>query len=469
MDGRSALAEGARRFARTNSKRAIGALLMEAATANDAPFALVVRDPKAVLDDAFVERLRAAIVDASERYGQDWLVLTPEGTTPGGTLRSSIYCQSASDLIVGRDMEPVIACADEVAVVSLMALRALREDRAVPASRDLTALVRAGYEAGQVSVFHPRLAVGLVTDRPRPTSRAVPSDLLELASSVIARHTQPPTVSIVVRTQFDRPHLLGRLLVSIARARRDEVDVEVVLATDVDRQRAEDELRALRTRHRHVEMRLAHAGGDWEGWPSRTRNLLAGVRDARNAYVWFIDDDDYVDLFAFETLLRYDVGGGAYLVFATADVHAEDWVPRKGALAVLASAEKVSSYPASSWPVLFHGYNVVPVCGALIPKAFLDQRLSSLALVHDLSEDYALFLHLLTAPDLPEIREIAEPLSHVSLRNTGDTTMELTDRRPWIGDITSYLSDLASKAGNPGLFQVLAALAARERRGGDAG
>jgi hypothetical protein len=68
--------------------------------------------------------------------------------------------------------------------------------------------------------------------------------------------------------------------------------------------------------------------------------------------------------------------------------------------------------------------------------------LSSFPLRFNLSEDYAMHLAILLEPDLPPIVEIEEELSHISMRDDTDTTMNSKNRAGWCSDISGFLQDL---------------------------
>jgi hypothetical protein len=93
----------------------------------------------------------------------------------------------------------------------------------------------------------------------------------------------------------------------------------------------------------------------------------------------------------------------------------------------------------------------------LIPREWLVERISQFSFENDLSEDYTLFLLLLTSPDLPLIREISQVFVHVSVREDGSNTITVDDRRQWVQDITRYLSDLFITSGivGEGVAQIL--------------
>jgi hypothetical protein len=92
-----------------------------------------------------------------------------------------------------------------------------------------------------------------------------------------------------------------------------------------------------------------------------------------------------------------------------------------------------------------------------MPREALLARLDAFAFEHDLSEDYALFLLVLTDPALPEIVELPGTFGHISLRAQESHSITMADRRPWVRDIALYLADLTRTAAvaGPGQWALL--------------
>jgi len=107
---------------------------------------------------------------------------------------------------------------------------------------------------------------------------------------------------------------------------------------------------------------------------------------------------------------------------------------------------------------MFGGVNRLPVCAVIMPRETLIARLGTFTFRHDLSEDYTLFLLLLTDPALPEIVELPGTFGHISLRAQDRHSITMEDRRPWVRDIALYLADLTQTAtvAGPGQWALLA-------------
>ncbi len=115
-------------------------------------------------------------------------------------------------------------------------------------------------------------------------------------------------------------------------------------------------------------------------------------------------------------------------------------------------------YPAAGYARMFDGVNQLPICAFLCPRQWLQDRVRSFPMQHDLSEDYTLYLLLLTAPDLPRLELHEEVFCIVSSRDDGSNTITMTDRRPWVRDITLFLHDLCvnERPAGVNLLQVIA-------------
>ena len=439
----------------------IAAPVLEAVVEARQPAVVAVFQNKDVLfDRSFLLRMLEVIADCDQRFGATgWLAAAPEGVDENGAVHSVAYALDEPRFFAGRAPRAITAMAKDAYIINNRGFEA-KGLKWISDNGDLESrLIRDGCKNGLVSVFHPRFALPVesrLTPRLAPRAlhdRGADNDFAVAFREVTAGFCVTPSVSIVVRSIFNRPHLLHRLLVSIVRAEVPEIPVEVIVASTVPDARRK--FAAVAQDHRRLKLRLVEAPPGEE--PSRNRNLRAGVAAARHDYVWIIDDDDYVDLFAFSHLKTAFFGGARPLIFATADVHEETWTERPGGPPILSETRRLRDYPARGWRDMFMGFNRIPICGCLAPRELLNRRLSSLSLGYDLSEDYALFLSLLTAPDLPEIFDIDQPLSHISQRGEGENTMQMADRRPWIRNITAYLSDISYQSAAPGAFQLLGA------------
>lgn len=490
---------------RDDSARGDGTLpdLVAAALARDDVTAVAIAlNDDAVFDDELPGRLAAALERAAG-LGR-WAVLGATGLVRDGLPVSVIYAKNNPRINYVRERQPIIDCGADFFVVSADFLRAQADAiaaAAIPPESLPHWLVLAGYDAGRVSVFEPLLAMGIdgsevardhpahaaliarafsgrLRDAALPTltgpvalaadggtggraaaeARTGRSRLADLVGAAVQPLCEPLSLSIVTRTQFRRPHLIRRYLSTLTRARHPAVALEVVISTDIDRAGAEAQFAALQADFPALTLSLAV--NDGRHGHSRVDNLLGGLFAARNDYVAFVDDDDYIHLDAFESLATLRFLGNRPLAIMATELRDEVWVETNSGRWVLESTAFSESYAPSRWHGMFMGYNHLPICAMVMPRDWARARVEGFPMRHDLSEDYTLFLLLLSAPDLPLIHELPETFCVVSLRDDGSNTVTMTDRSPWVRDITLFLNDLfiADPQAGIGAYQIQSAV-----------
>lgn len=481
-------------------RTAFGPLVAALATEADTDSLVIIRNPDLVLDPGLPGRIAAALAALAPLDGR-WSLAAAGGLTPSGARVCALYSSATPFLPTPGGPKPLLDPLPDLVLANAEWLRRLAgAGPALPDSGFEIVLAIQGYLDGRVAVFLPQLAAGVdgalrprdlgklrldlrdwfaedlpgheiptlmgpvriepprpPQDDPRPP--AARRDLTEAIDAAIAPHCTPLALSIVTRTRFTRPHLLDRLLTSITRARRDADQIEVVLSSDADLARCQAALADLRRKFVNLDLRLRHNA---VAGHSRVTNLLAGLRAARHDHVAVMDDDDYVDLFAFEEMGKALFLGARPLMATGAVVHDEDWTGTPSGRHVLTRSTERSRYPANGWRDMFGGVNRLPVCALVMPRATLLARLEAFDFRHDLSEDYALWLLLLTDPALPEIVELPGAFGHISLRAGEAHSVTMEDRRPWVRDIALYLADLAASpaVAGPGQWAQLAGLQA---------
>lgn len=449
---------------------------------SDAPLVAVLANPAIVLDAELPARLERAVRDAPDPGTVG--VITAKGTDRWGNRFSALYASAEPHLPFCRTLLPVVDSASDLFIVSRALLdRLLRHDRLPPPESLAGWAVLEGYLNGFVSCHSPHLAAGiygrhlirgaeshgdvlrdLIGDRivqttlatldgPVTLGSAPPwggeardwyltprTDLDRQISQVILPHCERLGLSIVTRTQFSRPHLLRRLLTSLSRWRSEEVDLEVVLSTDIDRDRAERELQDLRSDFPALTLMLAWNGA--RGEHSRVRNLLGGIAGASRDYMAFVDDDDHVHFQAFSILSTARFRGAMPVIMMDTELFRESWVRAGDGRWVLESAVAHHRYPAGGWRAMFGGVNQLPISAAILPREWLISTVERFGFRHDYSEDFTLFLLLLQAPDLPLVLTVPRPFSVVSVRDDGSNTVTEQDRSRWVKDISMFLHDL---------------------------
>ena len=452
--------------------------------------AAVIRNPSLVLDVHLIARVATAV--ATLPADLDWALAGAGGLGPDGRRHLALYASANPAIPETGGPQPVVDVMPDLYLIDAEFLRQiLGEATTLPDAGAEPYLAVRGHLSGRASLFLPQLRAGIDghlmerdLDRMSAELHALlwmhaPGQLVPTLSGDVQLEdpacaaTPPlgqslsdrvralthagacaPGLSIVTRTRFERPGLLRRLLASISRARRDEIELEVVLASDAPEETCAEAVSKLRDDFLNLDIRLVRTT-DREA-PSRIANLLSGIAAARHDYVAIIDDDDYVDLFAFESLLPAFFCGNRPLIVTASQTHEESWERTPTGRDVLVQSQPRHAYPADGWRRMFSGVNRLPISAVIAPRARLSERIAAFPFRHDLSEDYALFLLLLTDPQLPPIHEIAETFCHISLRGT-ENSVTMPDRRPWVRDITAYLADLTCDPAiaAPGLWPLL--------------
>ena len=476
---------------------------LAAALADDAGIEVLAisRNPALVLDPGLPARIAAALAMLAPLAGR-WSLAAAGGLTPSGGRVCALYSSETPFIPIHASPQPLTDPLPDLYLVDAAWLRSLAaRNRALPDTGFETVIAAQGWLDGRAALYAPALSAGIdgalrsrdpvklrldlqdwfagtlagediptlmgpvaierpttgrdAADRDDPRAPVARRDLAEAVEQVVEHHCTPLSLSIVTRTRFNRPHLLERLLTSITRARRDGAEIEVVLSSDAPLETCEAALAELRARFVNLTLRLQHNPAKGH---SRVTNLLAGLRAATGTHVAIMDDDDYVDLFAFDEMQRALFLGARPLMVAGSAVHDETWTETPGGRHILTRSAERMTYPASGWREMFGGVNKLPVCALVMPREPLLARLDAFAFEHDLSEDYTLFLLVLTDPALPEIVELPGIFGHISLRAHEGHSITMEDRRPWVRDIALYLADLTRTAAvaGPGQWALLA-------------
>lgn len=458
------------------------AALARALQVTDAELIVVTGNPNVLIDAEFAHRVNAATVAAPP--ADQLAVITGKGVDRWGNAYCALYASLDPQLPFCRSDVAVVDSSSDIFVISRPHLMAILESASgVPMSSFAGLAVLEGYLAGRVSYFSPHLAAGingrmltrdvfeharLVQDavavrtvpvklqsvdgvldlgepapplagkRERLLSRR--ADLDQLIGETILAHCDRMSLTIVTRTQFSRPHLLRRMLTSLSRWRDGHTNLDVVLSTDIDRERAEGELAALQAEFPSLKLGLAWNGDRAER--SRVRNLLGGLAVAQGDYVAFVDDDDHVHFQILEALAATRFRGAMPVLFVDTELRNENWVPNGQDRWVLESSSFHHFYPGSAWRSMFRGVNQLPICAAILPREWATQTLGQFDFRHDYSEDFTIWLLLLESPDLPLIVDVPRTFCLVSLREEGANTVTEKDRSRWVRDITLFLHDL---------------------------
>jgi hypothetical protein len=496
--------------ARASGPRAFWVMLSRALEDETVSAVAVSLNRNCVFDDELPERLEQACARASDVA--EWAVLAAAGICQNGNTHSVVYPSAAPRLFQANIPRPILDCGLELFVLDATFLRAQfvqGPDVDMPPAQFAQWCILTGYLNGRVSMFRPELAIGVNgSERGRDASKltktlqhafgdrfpddAVPSlmggiritgevgqasseegrnprsrlltraltPLADLVRQVARPATTPMSLSVVTRTRFTREHLLRRMLASLTRARQQtNLLLEVVLSTDADERQAREAHRILQADFPELELVLQLNRGRYPH--SRVDNLVGGILAARKDYVVIVDDDDFIDLDAFVALSSARFAGQDPLLLMSSQVRNEVWQESSTGRWILESSVPAKTYHSLNFRRMFLGSNQLPICAMVAPRAWLQARLDQLSLRHDLSEDYAIYLALLTAPDLPPLLVCDDVFCMISSRSDGSNTITMKDRRPWVRDITLFMHDLfvANPVLGSGMLQLLAQVA----------
>ncbi len=495
-DIESGILQGVVSLKRHPPAKKVGDVLNSVMKDNSIRAVVLIRNPDVVLDKNLPDRVARALdqLPADER----WSVVGSGGLGPSEKRHLAIYASNAPAIPDCSGPQPVLDVMPDFYIINASFARpVIANCQVIPETALEPILVSEGYLQNRCAIFSPSLTVGIdgslmardigslrseicdhfgstLADQPVETlsgSIKVPpcsktddyrhegpiqsenTDLSEQVEKTIRDHSEQFTLSIVVRTRFDRNHLLRRLLASLSRNNRGALDVEIVLSTDREPSVSKECLAQLQQDFCNLQIRLQQNLPDAH---SRVTNMIGGLRAARHDYVMLIDDDDYVDLFALSALLGVNFMGNRPLIVTDSEVHDESWEETPSGRWILTQSTWRKTYPARGWQDIFSGSNQLPICAMIVPKHRLWARLDAFCFDHDLSEDYALFLLIFTDPQLPAIFELGQTFCHISLRGT-ENSVAMEDRRPWVSDIAAYLSDLTSNpdVAGPGMWALL--------------
>ncbi|MEM7056117.1 MAG: glycosyltransferase [Pseudomonadota bacterium] len=497
-DIESGILQGVARLKRHDPAKRVGDVLDLVLKDPGIDVIVLIRNPSVVLDQSLSGRIANTL--ALLPPNDQWSIVCAGGLGASDRRHLAIYASETPAIPDCSGPQPVLDAMPDIYLINAdFARLVLANCHTMPETALEPILVTEGYLQGRCAMFTPCLTVGIDGTLMARDIHALTRELSDHFGHVLAdqsietlagpikiptgtklgenaqdgsrrhgkktladeidqtlrRHSGPLTLSVVVRTRFDRNHLLDRLLASLSRNDRGSVELEVLLSTDADPALAQENLTRLQMEFCNLQIRLQQ---NHPGAHSRVTNMVCGLRAARHDYLMLIDDDDYVDLFALNALSGANFLGNMPLIVTDSQVHDETWEKTPSGRWVLTQSTWRKTYHASGWRDLFSGANQLPVCALIMPKNRLRERLDTFCFSHDLSEDYALFLLIFTDPQLPAIFEIDGTFCHISLRGL-ENSVTMSDRRPWVSDITGYLSDLTTNPGvaGPGLWALLTA------------
>ena len=292
-----------------------------------------------------------------------------------------------------------------------------------------------------------------------PAADAPQRDLLDLYDRAMEQARRKPSLTICCRTQFNRPEMLERAVLSFSACRKCEPllgALHVRLVTDQPEETARPGLERLGRIYPAAEIEC------WfhpvrEARLSRIDLLRGAIERAETDYIWFIDDDDFVNPAAFTCLARCLAPDDPVVVISSSAIVKEEWqtveAPGTAPRRTLVSAVRSGGYPARNIFGILRGDNQIPICGMIFPVELLRTRLRNVKALGEYGEDYFLLLLALTAPRV-EARVLDVDLASVSSRGQENTTAQ-TDRSVWRQSYATFMLELLNnqEGNSPFLWQ----------------
>lgn len=256
-----------------------------------------------------------------------------------------------------------------------------------------------------------------------------------------ARENNPIKLAICVRTQFKRPYLLERFLISASNAIREAaalISTEIVLITDQPDNPLKERGAASERRFGGVDItHLSHKIS--EGRASRVDLAFRAFESVEADFVWFIDDDDYVLPSGICNIARsiYDKSG--QLIVLDCLRASEQW-HSDGHAEVLKSSIFLGRTNSAQVYEALRGDNFTPVCGVVYPRKMMQEKLKSVSGRTSYYEDYLLLLVALSCADV-SVERIAHLCCGISVRGADNTVTE-KDRTIWNISVATVLAEV---------------------------
>lgn len=266
-----------------------------------------------------------------------------------------------------------------------------------------------------------------------------------------AREASPTRLTIVCRTQFNRPHLLSRALLSFVAAQVEcpaWLSLRTVIISDQKEELVNDEVTRLQQKYTALKLSGLHVSSR-SRTTSRVDHLLTAIREIDTDYIWFIDDDDFVMPGAVPALARTLVPDAPMVVVGTSEVLDEEWVEGQ-----LRRFQTLASFVSSKVFEVFKGENHVPICSMVVSSSLAKERCKNVSATGEYLEDYFILMRILTAPRL-EIEVLPTTLAGISLRGTENTVRESV-REKWNKSYSQFIGEIlrSDDSANPLLWQL---------------
>jgi hypothetical protein len=422
--------------------------------------------PEIIWDHRLANRIVEEIEYMERNFGP-WVVLASHGRGCAGVEVVSAHFNLQPDLNPSRGRIPIAVASGLLCVVNVEKVRSYAAHLPLDSSlEDFTnALIALGSLDGVPSYFSAYLfpclygrrelsiakagdcierTVHVLPDKGRlpgaPNMSGLKHRLTEAFASLMVASSFRPRMSFVIRTIFNRRHLLNRCLISIDYIRRSlDTPVEIVISTDIDANTALREIAALR--EGFPEFHFLYADGRQQEGVSRVRNLVAGIKTSTGDRVCIIDDDDYYLPNACAVLGQVLERGYQGLLLLNAQIVNERWTKTQWKYQREITAYG-TVYDSTEWMKIYTGENSLPLSSIVHPGEFIRRIVNEYHYKSDLSEDFVFHLIAFSHPTRPPITTSKGISVHQSHRGSSDNVSTNADRSGWCLDTGNGLFDL---------------------------
>jgi len=229
------------------------------------------------------------------------------------------------------------------------------------------------------------------------------------------------SIEVVTRSQFQRPALLSRSATTIRSFSRNAVHAivrhSVVSGVDDSPSTAADGVRVLRRPREHGQV------------DDRFHLVRFAAREVESDYIWFVDDDDWVFPNGAELIsLVVSLAPKGSTVFLDTRHFFEDMGDDFSAVPPV-SARVGRVFKGDQFMGCLSGYNWVPFCGAILPRARVAELPDELVSRIVYYEDFATILHTMADPKFfPVVPGVLG--AGISIHGHGQSVVE-DDRADW--------------------------------------
>ena len=258
---------------------------------------------------------------------------------------------------------------------------------------------------------------------------------------------RPLSLSIIVRTIWNRDFMLKRLLHSIEKALETQTNefpvtyrVEVLVVSDQLPNPEYDPFEFLKTSYPTIHLRNLYFPASDEHY-SRVHLLIKGLMASESDFFWLVDDDDIVCPDALTHIFSSIIDSKTLIIGDT-----EEFLERNEIVcyekALLATA--LRKYKSEEYVLNISGLNHVPICGIIYPSC-VKASLNDARMYGDYYEDYALSMIALCSKDI-NVFCLNSTICRISKRGPGHNTTSETNRDWWNFSITTFLTEIINNA-----------------------